>query len=242
MGERRRALRNPSDDRAFRPRQRAFYRGGQRAARLERSLTPCQRSRVAAIVAGRRRGAEGMASDSGGEVRWKLWAEAFRTWTPLLISICAISLTIFQAASTRRHARLSVQPRVDFRLTEDATGAVEIAMVNVGFGPAIVTEVTLEHGETDLGQVDVDACQDLDRLLGREGDAWDTGCFVMDGDYVLRPGDAVTLYASRPAEGTNTEEWRDKLIDYAKIELNARYCSFYEDCWWADPAAAPPPP
>ncbi len=178
-----------------------------------------------------------MLGSDGGDPRWKLWAEGVRTWLPLLISVCAISLTIFQATQGRKHTRLSVQPRIDFRLNEDETGAVTIKMVNVGFGPAIVTEVTLGHGEADLGKVDLDACRELDRRLGREGDDWDTGCFVMDGEYVLRAGDEAVLYASSPAPGLNTDEWRDKVIDYAKIQLNARYCSFYEDCWWADPAA-----
>ena len=55
-------------------------------------------------------------------MRWKLWAEAFRLWVPILVSLCAICLTVFQAMSTRRHTRLSVQPRLDWRIIETRPG------------------------------------------------------------------------------------------------------------------------
>jgi hypothetical protein len=40
--------------------------------------------------------------------RWKLWAEAVRLWVPIVVSLCAIGLTVFQARATMRHMRLSV--------------------------------------------------------------------------------------------------------------------------------------
>jgi hypothetical protein len=55
-------------------------------------------------------------------VRWKLWAEAFRAWFPIVISVCAISLTIFQA--------------------------MPAGGTRVGFGPAIMSEVAFR----DMGR------------------------------------------------------------------------------------------
>ena len=83
-----------------------------------------------------------------GPVRWKLYAEAFRLWFPLVISLCAISLTVFQAMSTRRHARLSVQPRIEWRISEDAVpGILELSLANVGFGPLVAcNDFALEPG------------------------------------------------------------------------------------------------
>ncbi len=173
-----------------------------------------------------------MAADPGDEVRWRLYLDALRTWLPLVISICAISLTVFQAMSTRKHARLSVQPRMDWRLSEDGdSGEVRITMINAGFGPAIVTDVVFFHGETEIGPAGFPTCDRLDGLLGRAGDDWDTACFVMSDEYVLRPGDEALIYASVAAPELSPEEREDKLIDFEKVMVEIRYCSLYEDCW-----------
>lgn len=170
--------------------------------------------------------------DDGG-VRWRLYAEAFRIWLPVVVSLCAISLTIYQANATRRHNRLAVQPRVDVRIDIDGkTGEVEIAMVNVGIGPAIVTEVTLIEGGLRFDREDFAACTTLDDRLGRTGEDWDTECFLMDGDYVLRPGDSALLYASRRVEG-RTPPPPATPDDFDDLEVDLRYCSFYEECWRA---------
>ena len=76
--------------------------------------------------------------DPGNEVRWRLYAEAVRTWLPIIISLCAISLTIYQAYTTRRHTRLSVQPRLGWRSIDDRRRDT-YSLVNDGFGPAILT-------------------------------------------------------------------------------------------------------
>jgi hypothetical protein len=167
--------------------------------------------------------------DPFGDVRWKLWAEAFRAWVPIVVSVCAISLTVFQAAATRRHARLSVQPRLDWHVEQDSgAGTIILRLVNVGFGPAVIDRVALSFDGEDLGPPEK-ACPELDRRLGREGDAWDTGCAAISGDLVLPAGDSVILYASRPA--AQAAGHRAEPIDAAKLTVDARYCSFYEECW-----------
>ncbi|MBP7002495.1 hypothetical protein [Amaricoccus sp.] len=168
--------------------------------------------------------------DDGG-VRWRLYAEAFRAWVPIVVSLCAISLTIYQAQATRRHNRLAVMPRVDVRFQVDGdTGDIEMRMVDVGIGPAVVTGVALVEGGVRFDRGDFAACRILDERLGREGDDWDTECFVMDGTYVLRPGDGALLYASRRADGLPPVAPKIP-EDLDVVEVAVRYCSFYEDCW-----------
>jgi hypothetical protein len=170
--------------------------------------------------------------EPGGGLRWRLLAEAFRAWVPIVISICAISLTVFQAMHARRHTKLSVQPRLDWRVEQDvSTGTVTFSLINVGFGPAVLTEVSLYFGDEDLGPAGAEACAGMDRRLGRDGDAWDTRCFAMQGEYVLRPGDSVLLYGSRPAAAGTAGDERVAAVDIGKVSADARYCSFYEDCW-----------
>jgi hypothetical protein len=171
--------------------------------------------------------------DDGG-VRWRLFLDAFRAWVPIVVSLCAISLTVYQANAMRRHNRLAVQPHIDVHLLMDRDGAgeVEIEIADVGIGPAVITEVALAQGGLHFDRSDFAACQALDDRLGRTGDDWDTECFLMDGDYVLRPGDQATLYASRRAEGRPQAPVAPPQ-DYDSLEVDVRYCSFYDECWRA---------
>ena len=139
--------------------------------------------------------------DPENQVRWKLWAEAFRLWVPIIVSLSAISLTVFQAMHTRRHARLSVQPRLDWSVAVGRTGDLTYSLVNDGFGPAVLKRLDLEIDGATVGPDGPATCAEIDRRLGREGDAWDTRCFDMEGEFVLRAGDTVVIYASERAAG-----------------------------------------
>jgi hypothetical protein len=171
--------------------------------------------------------------DPGNEVRWKLYAETVRTWLPIVISVCAISLTIFQAYSTRRHTRLSVQPRLDWTVNLGPDGGIAYSLVNDGFGPAILQSLNLELDGEVVGPDGPATCAEIDRRLGREGEAWDTACFDMEGDFVIRAGNSVVVYESRRAAAAPDPAGATPLApeDYLRLMPEGRYCSFYDDCW-----------
>jgi hypothetical protein len=59
----------------------------------------------------------------------------------LLIALMAIALTIWEGAETRRHNRLSVQPRLDAAIESgrDSAGEyVRMAIESTGLGPAVI--------------------------------------------------------------------------------------------------------
>jgi hypothetical protein len=101
----------------------------------------------------------------GDRVRWKQLAEAARTWLPIVVSLCAISLTIFQAYSTRRHARLSVQPRLDWTANLGPDGGIIHRLLNVGFGPAILDELQLALDGKVVGPDGPATFAEIDRRL-----------------------------------------------------------------------------
>jgi hypothetical protein len=169
--------------------------------------------------------------DPGNEVRWKLFAEVVRAWLPIVISLCAISLTIYQAYNTRRHTRLSVRPRLDWSVQVDRHGEVTYALVNDGFGPAVLTGITLLVDGEPIGPDGPATCVEINRRLAREADAWETSCFDMEGDFVLRPGDSVTVYGSRRVEGAPGLGRPLGPEEYLRVTAEGRYCSFYEECW-----------
>jgi hypothetical protein len=173
--------------------------------------------------------------DARNQVRWRLRAEAFRLWVPIVVSLCAISLTVFQAMSTRRHARLSVQPRLDWSVVVGPAGEVSYALVNDGFGPAILKRLDLELDGETVGPDGPATCAEIDRRLGREGDAWDTRCFDMVGDFVLRAGDSVAIYASERAAGAQGLDSPLGPEAYLRLTPAGSYCSFYDECWELTP-------
>ena len=163
------------------------------------------------------------------QAQWRLYAESVRTWLPIVLSLCAISLTVFQAYSTRRHTRLSVQPRLEWRVSAGQDGALAYRIDNDGFGPAILKELRLDLDGAPVGSDGPATCAEIDRRLGRGAPDWETGCFDMDGDFVIRAGAGVTVYTSRPKSAA--AQGQGPAVDYLRLTPMARYCSFYEDCW-----------
>ncbi len=169
---------------------------------------------------------------SGSGTRLKLFLEVFRTWAPIIVSLCAITLTVVQARISWRHMSLSVQPRLDWRFEQDsAAGTLRLGLVNTGLGPAAITDVSLVVDGTRLDEPGLEACTAMDRALGRDGSDWHHACSIIEGEYVLRSGDTFTLYASRPSDPPDDVDLDAPMIDVERISVEGRYCSFYEECW-----------
>ena len=166
--------------------------------------------------------------------RWRLYAEAFRLWVPILVSLCAISLTIFQAMATRHHQRLSVQPRLDWNIEAGREGDIAYSLVNNGVGPAVLKSLILTVDGKPVGPDGPATCAAVDAAIGRGLPDWDTGCFDMVEDFVIRAGTSVVVYASRRATGLPAEPLRVPPEEYLRLGVVGRYCSFYEDCWELD--------
>lgn len=72
---------------------------------------------------------------------------AFATWVGLIISICAIILTLQQTLQTRHHNKLSVRPKLttSTETTYPAINQIErvVTLSNNGLGPAIIKSFEL---------------------------------------------------------------------------------------------------
>ncbi|HRO11739.1 hypothetical protein, partial [Amaricoccus sp.] len=90
-------------------------------------------------------------------------------------------------------------------------------------------------GET-IPATGLEACQEVSRRLGRESaEAWDTHCFAGRRDYVLRPGDGLAIFSSRPVAARAGEDHSAALVDFRRLAATATYCSFYDECWQLAP-------
>jgi hypothetical protein len=87
-------------------------------------------------------------------------ADLARDYAALLVSICALFLTINQSLATRKHNRLTVRPHltsfVDHRPDPERQGitTIKVTLSNNGLGPAIIQKfellldgVPIEHSE-----------------------------------------------------------------------------------------------
>lgn len=163
---------------------------------------------------------------------WKLFAELLRLWLPILLSICAITLTVVQSTATRRHARLSVQPRLEWRIeADDRAGLLAVSLTNVGLGPAILKTVSIAVDGQARPLSDVRVCEDISRQIGRPADSFDTYCFVQSSERVVRAGDTLELYRSQPAPVHAGDDHTGQGADYRRFGVVGTYCSFYEECW-----------
>lgn len=167
-------------------------------------------------------------------VRWRLYAEAFRLWLPIIVSLCAISLTVYQAMATRHHQRLSVQPRLDWNIDVTRDGDVTYSLVNSGVGPAVLKALDLTVDGATVGPDGPATCLAVDAALGRGAPDWDTRCFDMVDDFVIRPGDSVLVYSSQRTADSAAVRQRVPPDEYLRVGVSGRYCSFYEDCWPLD--------
>ena len=167
-------------------------------------------------------------------VRWKLYAEATRLWIPVVISLCAISLTIFQAMTTRRHARLSVQPRIEWRIAENAVpGTLDLSLTNVGFGPGVLRDLAfVVDGEPDPRRRPrrLQGALPPHRPQRRDG----LGHRLLRQQPRLRAPRPATASRSTPAARSRHSPTRTTAPSSSTTAASPpppRYCSFYEDCW-----------
>jgi len=121
-----------------------------------------------------------------------------------------------------QHNRLSVQPKLDWRLETDlANGAVKLFLINAGLGPAKVSRMRVVLDGIQVPIAGAEVCAALDTTLNTTGH----DCFEMgDDDWIfLRPNATLTLYAANVTE----PEALDALDD---LRIGANYCSLYDQC------------
>jgi hypothetical protein len=71
--------------------------------------------------------------------------EAIAGFSSVVVAVCALGLTVWQAAISRRHNRLSVTPHLTtWTQSEEATGTYSFEILNNGIGPALIQNFSLQ--------------------------------------------------------------------------------------------------
>ena len=65
--------------------------------------------------------------------------------TAIIISVCALFVTIFQSRQIVKHNKLSVTPHLTFdSFVDEDEGTISLSISNTGVGPAIISEFILK--------------------------------------------------------------------------------------------------
>jgi hypothetical protein len=160
------------------------------------------------------------------------WSAIIIAGASLFVAAMALWVAIAQTEAMREQNRLSVRPQLDWRIVEDRSGHLTVALINVDLGPAIVRNVRLVHDSRELGLAGQDACNHLSVALHRADiEAWDQTCFTVgdsaEAEIYLNDDDRLVLYEVEPRPGV---DWLPAGAG-EHITIRATYCSLYEQCF-----------
>jgi hypothetical protein len=142
-------------------------------------------------------------------------------WLAVVISVCALGVSLYNAYLDRQYKRLSARPHLEmgFRTTQNGAGWT---LGNFGLGPAVVQWFAAYID--DKYQI---YWSDIEKLLGGPGGPFEHG--AVDPGQSLLPGPIPgKIFWVSPPE-------RAEIIarNYHRVRLEICYCSIYDECWRA---------
>jgi len=82
----------------------------------------------------------------------KVTWEAIAGFSSVIIAVCALGLTFWQAKITRRHNKLSVTPHLTtWTQSEQVTGRYSVEILNNGIGPALIKSFSVQVDGQPIG-------------------------------------------------------------------------------------------
>ena len=146
-------------------------------------------------------------------------AQHWTALTAIVISVCALVLSIDSARQDREHKRLSVRPviSISFSYTDDGAG---FRARNVGLGPAIVKWFTVY-----VDDIPRSSWTDVRAALGMTDTDFRFGLFHQEMIYQPDSQSATVFWY------TNRESAQQLIANRRRIRTEICYCSLYDECW-----------
>ena len=154
-----------------------------------------------------------------------------------IVSLIALVFTGLQSYWTYHHNRISVRPKIDWRIDTNTPehGLLDFRLVNVGLGPAIIKDILLVFDREIIGRVGSESCSKVDLLLGiEEIEPEYSYCWILneEEEIYLREDEEITLYKV-DIEDENEPHVPETV--FKKLGLHVEYCDMYDYCWILDP-------
>ena len=152
--------------------------------------------------------------------KWYRQPEMIVALSAVIISMCALFATVFQAYLERQSQHLSVWPRLELRVR---TGSdFEILISNNGIGPAIVKSLKVSVDDEPVKSWH----STVQKLTGEEPQVAQINSIQTS---VIPPGtETLMLHIEK---GSSAEIFHQ---NYKRLDVEVCYCSVFDECWLID--------
>lgn len=134
-----------------------------------------------------------------------------------LVSVSALSVSIYEAYLQRQEQRVSVWPIIEFWTSYSANGFA-IRLANKGIGPGEIRDVRVTYQGRPMRSWK----ETFAPVLGDEAANYSHSMVIGN---VTAPGDVVTMLQYEPDQAARAREASEG------ISMSVCYCSVFGDCW-----------
>lgn len=144
--------------------------------------------------------------------------------TAIVLSVCALFVSVLEVSSIRSEQRMGVWPYVDVSTSYNAEGFT-VSATNKGIGPARVRFMSMSLDDQPVDDLDTM----IQGILGPErAFSYDVYRASNPTGSVLSPDERTTLFGV-----PWTDDSRALVEELGSFSLSLCYCSVYDDCWVA---------
>ena len=148
------------------------------------------------------------------------------------ISLIALMFSGWQTLLTYQHNRVSVIPRLTLQASASYVDKdlLQLTLVNVGLGPALVTDASITVRDVDHGKLGWPGCQAVIDHFELELPMHNPIlCYALDEDVFLKAGESLTIFSiGQRTDGERAIISAEKAKD---IHAAGNYCSLYDECF-----------
>lgn len=157
-----------------------------------------------------------VVSNLGSEV-WVSISAAF-------IALCALGVTIWQGYVTRSHNKVTVRPILSIYVDVADENKIGVRIRNDGFGPAIITEMTIEKSNQKFNLNSMDYLS----IFPEINEHFKFG--LMNENFALLPSNDAWLMSTDKHKGR--PELSDSFVKSLYLtKIHIGYTSIYGDCF-----------
>ncbi len=153
----------------------------------------------------------------------------------LVISLCAIGLTMYQAYLTRQHNRLSVRPHLVWHINRER-GKASLKMIftlkNEGIGPALIREMYFELDGKRFEADHIEAIESFAKTLLGKQFVYHIAENGLPGIGASMPPSSQVVIAKVAIDCPSTEAYEQVEAIFERASFKVRYESLYEETFW----------
>ncbi|MEZ7493556.1 hypothetical protein QO198_18575 [Pseudoalteromonas distincta] len=153
---------------------------------------------------------------------------AVTAFTSLLVAICAMFITFWQAHLSRKHNKLSVKPHIAVHKVAITGKTPEIRIINKGVGPAFINSINLNYNNEFFSFRDIESIERLLLKLGYPKTNFYRALIVPSIISVAANSEVELLAFPTSDKDTNFELNKKLIKKLINVKINIEYSCIYE--------------